>query len=416
MLITLTWLRLDGLRRWRSLAVLALLIALATATILTAIAGARRGQTAFDRLWARTLPATATVLPNQPGFDWAKVAALPEVTALTKFPVVFGFEAQGYTGASTGFPLADDQMTRTIERPVILAGRPFNPRRADEVIETPKFAASSGKHVGDTLTLELASVQQANQEYDGSTGPPLGPRIRVRIVGVGRTPWGLDADTPGSPGGLLTTPALFTRYRANMMGTNGQAYINALVRLKGGQAAIPAFRADLARVTGRDGHRRLGQPAANRRPHAQGVRVRGRLPAGLRTRGAGGRAVPDRPVRRPVHLRHGGGSPGAPGAGHDPEAGHRRRLCRARAWPGWPAARWAWRAPSWLRDGCRSAWLPSPSRTPASTRTGSSWPPAGSWCRCWCWPARRLRRRSRWPRGGGRRRSAGPRSRQRWPR
>src|ERR1700729_4214516 len=115
MLIALTWLRLDGLRRWRSLAVLALLIALATATILTSIAGARRGQTAFDRLWARTLPATATVLPNQPGFDWARVAALPEVTALTKFPVVFGDQAQGFTGASTGFPLADDQMTRTIE-------------------------------------------------------------------------------------------------------------------------------------------------------------------------------------------------------------------------------------------------------------------------------------------------------------
>jgi MacB-like periplasmic core domain/FtsX-like permease family len=266
MLITLTWLRLDGLRRWRSLAVLALLIALATATILTSIAGARRGQTAFDRLWARTLPATATVLPNQPGFDWAKVAALPEVAALTKFPVVFGFEVQGYPGASTGFPLADGQMTRTIERPVMVAGRLFNPRRTDEVIVTPKFAATSGKAVGDTLTLELASPRQANQEYDGSTGPPLGPKIRARIVGEGRSPWALDADTPGSSGGVLTTPALFTRYRANMMGTKGQAYINALVRLKGGQSAIPAFRADLKRVTGRsdidvwDNAQQIGDP------------------------------------------------------------------------------------------------------------------------------------------------------------
>jgi FtsX-like permease family len=266
MLITLTWLRLDGLRRWRSLAVLALLIALATATILTSIAGARRGQTAFDRLWARTLPATATVLLNQPGFDWAKVAALPEVIALTKFPVVFGYEAQGYTGASTGFPLADDQMTRTIERPVIVAGRLFNPRRTDEVMVTPKFAATYGKHVGDTLTLDLASPQQANHEYDGSTGPPRGPKIRAHIVGEGRSPWALDADSPGSPGGILTTPALFTRYRANMVGTNGQAYINALVRLKGGQSAIPAFRADLARVTGRsdidvwDNLQQIGDP------------------------------------------------------------------------------------------------------------------------------------------------------------
>ena len=273
MLITLTWLRVDGLRRWRSLAVLALLIALATATVLTSIAGARRGQTAFDRLWARTLPATVTVLPNQPGFDWAKVAALPEVAALTRFPVVFGFEAQGYPAASTGFPLADDQMTRTIERPVMVAGRLFNPRRADEVIVTPKFAASSGKHVGDMLTLELASVQQANQGYDGTTGPPLGPRIRARIVGVGRTPWGIDADTPGSPGGIITTPALYARYRANMIGTNGQAYINALVRLKGGQAAIPAFRADLARVTGRFTY----DPVGGKRPTV--VLTAGRMPA-----------------------------------------------------------------------------------------------------------------------------------------
>ena len=250
-LITATWLRLDGRQRWRSLVVLAVLIGLGTATVLTAIAGARRGDSAFSRLWARTLPATATVLPNQPGFDWARVAALPEVAALTRFAVTFGFEAQGYPAASSGFPLADDQMTRTTERPVILAGRLLNPHRADEVVVTPKFAASSGKHVGDSLTLELSSVQQANEGYDGSTGPPRGPRIRARITGVIRSPWGLDADTAGSPGGILSSPALFTRYRANMLGSTGQTYINALVRLKGGEAAIPAFRAALARVTGR---------------------------------------------------------------------------------------------------------------------------------------------------------------------
>jgi hypothetical protein len=166
--------------------------------------------------------------------------------------VVFGFEAQGYPAASTGFPLADDQMTRTIERPVILAGRLFNPHRADEVVVTPKFAATFGKHVGDSLTLELSSAQQADEGYDGSSGAPAGPRIRVRITGVIRSTWAVSDDTPGSPGGIMTTPALFTRYRADMMGDSGQTYINALVRLRGGEAAIPAFRAALARVTGRD--------------------------------------------------------------------------------------------------------------------------------------------------------------------
>jgi hypothetical protein len=250
--ITLTWLRLDLRRRWRSLIVLALLVALATATVLAAAAGARRGQTAFDRLWASTLPATATVLPNQPGFNWAKVRALPEVTALTQFPVVFGFALDCCPGASAGFPPADDQMTRTIERPVIFQGRLFNPDRVDEVVATPQFMASFSKRVGDTVTLHLASRQQASVGYDGSTGPPRGPVIRARIVGVGRSPFGsVNVEGPGQKGGVLASPALFAHYRADIMGTTGQAYINALVRLKGGSAAIPAFRADLARVTGR---------------------------------------------------------------------------------------------------------------------------------------------------------------------
>jgi hypothetical protein len=249
--IVLTWLRLDGRRRWRSLVMLALLVGLATATVLTAVAGARRGQTAFDRLWGRTLPATATVLPNQPGFDWAKVRALPEVTALTTFAVSYAFSLDCCPPEQGAFPPADSQFGRTIERAVMLDGRLWSPRRADEVIVTPKFLATYGKHVGDVLTVHLASVRQANTGYDGTDGPPRGPALRVRIVGVGRTPWGLDADSPGQPGGVLPSPGLLTHYRANILGTAGLAYINALVRLKGGAAALPAFRADLARVTNR---------------------------------------------------------------------------------------------------------------------------------------------------------------------
>ncbi|HET7245500.1 MAG TPA: FtsX-like permease family protein [Streptosporangiaceae bacterium] len=252
MRITLTWLRLEVRRRWQSLAVLALLVALATATVLAATAGARRGQTAWDRLWAQTRPATSMVLANQPGFDWAKVRALPGVAALSEFPVVFGFSLPCCPGAGAAFPPVDDQLTTTMERPVMLAGRVYNPHRADEVVATPLFMSTFGKHVGDMLTLQLASPQQANAGYDGSDGkPPRGPAVRARIVGVGRTPWGLDADAPGQEGGVLPSPALFAKYRADILGTNGQAYINALVRLKGGAAALPKFRADLARVSGR---------------------------------------------------------------------------------------------------------------------------------------------------------------------
>jgi len=112
MRIILTWLRLESRRRWRSLLVLALLVALATTAVLAAVAGARRGQTAYDRLAARTLPATIAVLPNQPGFDWSKVRALPEVSVLTTF-VISSFVVDGYPEADVGFPPADSQIMRT---------------------------------------------------------------------------------------------------------------------------------------------------------------------------------------------------------------------------------------------------------------------------------------------------------------
>jgi hypothetical protein len=251
MRIVLAWLRLDSRRRWRSLMVLGLLVALATMTVLTAVAGARRGQTAFSRLWARTLPTTITVLPNQPRFDWARIRALPEVAALGTFALT-GFVIDGYppAGQNIGFPPGDNQTMRTIERPVVLQGRVFDPSRADEVVVTANFPAGYGKGVGDMLTLHLPAPRQSDRGYDpSSSGPPRGPRVRVRIVGVIRSFW--FSDSPGSRGALLPSPALLARYRANLMGSRGDTYINALVRLKGGVAAIPAFRADLARVTHR---------------------------------------------------------------------------------------------------------------------------------------------------------------------
>jgi MacB-like periplasmic core domain/FtsX-like permease family len=248
--ITLTWLRLDARRRWRSLIVLALLTAVATTTVLTAVAGARRGDTAFDRLWARTLPATVTVLPNQPGFDWTKVQSLPGVTALGLLAVYYGAAIDGLPDASIGFPPANAAMGQTLERPVVLQGRLYNPASIGEVNVTPHFAARYGKGVGDTLTLQLSSAAQADAGFQASAGePPRGPRIQVRIVGVVHD--GFYMETPGDNGGVLLSNALFTRYRANIMGNAGGTFVNALIRLRGGEAAIPAFRADLARLTGR---------------------------------------------------------------------------------------------------------------------------------------------------------------------
>ncbi len=134
------WLRLDLRSRWRSLTVLALLVALASGVVMAATAGARRGGSAMDRLLARTLPATTAVLPNQPGFGWEPVRRMPGVAALSTF-VVNNFEVEGQPAGdnSGGFPPADAETMWTLERPVVLAGRLADPERVDEAVVTPSY-------------------------------------------------------------------------------------------------------------------------------------------------------------------------------------------------------------------------------------------------------------------------------------
>lgn len=245
------WFRLDVHGRWRSLLVLALLIAFASGTVMAAAAGARRGATAVDRLWARTLPATVAVLPNEPGFDWERIRALPDVAALSPFVVGGGYEIDGAPADFAGFPPVGNDEMRTIERPVVLRGRLADPSRADEVVVSPVFAKLFGKGVGDTVTIGLYTPESLDASAAGVGGLSTegAPVIEATIVGVIRSPW--FSDRLGGVGGLAPSPGLYARYRPNLVGDNESVYINALVRLKGGESAIPRFRADLARVTQR---------------------------------------------------------------------------------------------------------------------------------------------------------------------
>jgi hypothetical protein len=252
--VVVAWLRLDVRRRWRSLLVLALLIALAAGTVMTAMAGARRGGSAVDRLLDRTLPATAMVLPNQPRFDWEAVRALPYVEALGTFVLTGEYLIEelpdDFVGAS--FPFADDESMRTVERPIVLEGRTLNPARADEILISPAFQDTFGYGVGDSLTIQLYSEATIDAAARGDELPaePDGPAVEARIVGIVRT--FMFQDQPGDfAGGLVISPGLFAQYEANLAGTSGSAVFNAVVRLRGGESDLAAFKTDLQRISGR---------------------------------------------------------------------------------------------------------------------------------------------------------------------
>ena len=231
---------------------LALLVALSSSTAMAAVAGARRGDTAVERLAAVTSPFSIAVLPNQSGFDWGPVRALPGVDGLTQF-VLGGFRIDELgpqvSGQAIGFPPGDDQAF-TVERPVVLDGRLPDPTRADEVVVTSKFRSLQGFGVGDILTIHLFSPQQAAADENGpdSTADPAGPKLRATVVGVVRSPW--YSDTVDGVGGLIPSPGLYARYKANLAGPN--TFVNALARLHDGPAGIERFKQQLATVTGRE--------------------------------------------------------------------------------------------------------------------------------------------------------------------
>jgi FtsX-like permease family len=245
--LLMLWLRREARLRWPALLACCLLVAIASATVLTATAGARRGASTVTRLLAVTRPATAEVVPNEPGFDWNRIRALPEVEALTTFPAYTGLPTD-VAPDNTPFVPADTEAMRTIETPVVLAGRLADPARPDEAVVTPAFVRSTGRGVGDTVTARLTTPAQASTSFVG--GPetrPAGPLVRLRIVGVVRSLW--YGDDIGGRGALIPSPGLFARYRANFLGAAGDVPLNAIVRLRGGGADLPAFRADLARLT-----------------------------------------------------------------------------------------------------------------------------------------------------------------------
>ena len=247
------WLRIDVRRRWRSLTVLGLLIVLAGVTVVAFVAGARRGTTALPRLASVTLPATAAVLPNLPGFDWSRVEALPEVASVSTIAIDYELSVQGLPAGLVTFPPVNDTVLRSIEKPVVLAGRVFDPAR-DEAVVTAKFVAHYHLGVGDTIVLQLPTAKElARGRGSGPQGSLTGPHLRMRIVGVIRSPW--YSDPPDSAGGILLSPAVAKRYPANVIGESHGGHffspVNALVRLHGGEAAIPQLRRDIARLTGR---------------------------------------------------------------------------------------------------------------------------------------------------------------------
>jgi hypothetical protein len=244
------WLRWELRRGWRPLILLVVLVAVSAGTLMAAVAGARRGASAADRLVERTLPATAVVRTNQEQIDyWPRIRALPGVDAVSLFAGYSGFGVDEAPADTVGVYLPlDAEAMRTVERPVVLSGRLPDPRRADEAVVTRQFVTQRGLGVGDTVTVRLFSLRQVstgvNAVHTVVVPHPDGPAVRTRIVGVIRSPWYLDR--VGGAGRLIPSPGLAAAYPANVLGERLDGEQWGLVRLSDGASGLPRLRRQLS--------------------------------------------------------------------------------------------------------------------------------------------------------------------------
>jgi len=226
------WARRDVRRRWRSLLVLGILIGLTIGFALSAWAGARRTDTALERLRVQTNAADAIVFPSQVGVahpSWDRLRARPEVKTVAVWDLLFGV----YNGHEPAviFGSADGTYLGNVEKPVVVKGRMFDPHSPDEVV-VDENAANQVPPVGGTFTYRFYNSKQVDE-----TGAPHGPTVTMHVVGVVK-------EVPQfvfvSDGQVLVSPGFLARY-----GSRISVAENADIVLRHGEADMGTLRHDV---------------------------------------------------------------------------------------------------------------------------------------------------------------------------
>jgi ABC-type antimicrobial peptide transport system permease subunit len=283
--MSFVWLRVQAAlrHRWKALVVLAVVTGIGGGAAITALAGAQRTDTAVPRFVSYSLSDTGGFLfgsvsspPQTPGLApdslalapaERRVVHLPQVAAYFRAPYLFFSQSRAGTDPSPLNVLgdADADLLRTVDRPLVLAGRLPDPRRPFEVAVNELAAAGHHLHVGSTVTLYAYSYAQvAGGQLTESSGTPVrpaGPRFTVHVTGIVRFPQDVNAVIPlldhqgvsyDIQRNLYTTPAFLPRL-AEGLGVPVQQIpdINLVgVRLRHGAADWRAFAEAMPKASG----------------------------------------------------------------------------------------------------------------------------------------------------------------------
>ena len=240
--------------RWRATVLLVLIVGLAGGALLTAVAGARRSSTAYDRFREATLAADLDIAfdgPPTQDMDAAaeQIRSLPQVEAMAQLAYPFVVPAGSGMYPYLDFLAAaglDRSFGSEIEVPRLIDGRLPDPGSALEVALTETYARDAGLGVGDRFPVESYAWEQMEGLFTtGDAGPPAGPALDLRVVGVFSAPIFVSDDTSTS---FLPKAMLSSAFPAEL-GEDVATYPGGFtVRLAGGASDLPEVTGALREI------------------------------------------------------------------------------------------------------------------------------------------------------------------------
>ena len=233
-------------RRWRRVLVVIVLVGVVGAFTLAMAAGARRTSSSLDRFKEDSRSADVELAASPTAEQLEELSHAPGVAAMSAL-IAYGLiipDAPYFQ--SIGAP-TDDRFGDVIDRDRLVAGRSPDPAAPDEVTIGEGLAASLGLAVGDHLDVESYSPAQIQDILSGvpDAGPPAGPRIRLRLVGIVRRP--LDLGEQTASGGLVVLSRAFGPHYGDRVGAFGD---RIRLRTDHGVADVPEVVAASKRVLG----------------------------------------------------------------------------------------------------------------------------------------------------------------------
>ena len=171
-----------------------------------------------------------------------------------------GHPGAGRPGQVTTWALID---TPPQARAILVAGRRPSPSRADEVMINEAAARILGAHVGSVIQLRGFRPDQLMQVLNNEVRHPGVTLPDVRVTAIIRSP--SDLASSGAPsdvtftgtGSLFLTAAFYHRFAGSVANMAGVSF-----RLDRGLAGLPAFKAEVNRLTGGRAQFELGSDDA----------------------------------------------------------------------------------------------------------------------------------------------------------